>query len=832
MAIEEIIRRGEPEPWLAILEARLAREDDEECRIALEHALGILRDRRAAAEGVAGAAAVAAFLQSFRGAEAARQASLLASAPPSLQRALVPHLAELVAAAAHPLVQARVLRTWTGDWPAAELPLAVSLLRADSLAVRLAALELLARHAPDRLWQSLPRLLVHPEPRLRGLAIRGLLRLDPAEAFDHLAALFRSADPQHRRAALLASVHFPFDQVKPLFLELLARETDSDLLERVLLIVRNNPDPDLPFQILELADEDESRRIRYLQPLVLDLTQALAASGLLPGDEADFRRRLQEHAEDRAARRWVHRFLTTLDDREPEENEVLIEAAARSPVVARHLAAAPAWDLPPAARTWLAHWLNPDRPGSPAPGGQATPTTAPPLTGEPPVTAAATTVAVSPLAAPLPVDRPASEPAASAASPATAAGLRSAGAAPGARPATDPAISGLIRWLAALDADGVAARVDDLRRRLQAADTPPAVLAVALRTLRRTGSTGFLAEAEALLGHADPRVVGAALEYLGAFSPERLALSLGRFLKAKRPAVRRAALKALRALDQTQALSALRMMIEGTAAQQKMGLECLIHFEFAVVRDLVGTLIRRGATDEIRRGAWLLLANNPGPENFPLLFALRQEFSAGGADLTQAAQAERLLAETFAYLDRAGRRPAPSFEALLARLQQEWEAAEARRRAAPKPYSAARLHGPGGRRWWEPWLDLLRGDLDPETRQQLGQSWRRPALVGLVMLGLAWFGLLSSVERPAGLPPQGGPLPAVPTRLQGVVVESAADWLRIATPAGEEHLVMAPPGTWFSPQLQQRSVALTILPFRREGERVVRSTFVRWEAPP
>jgi len=140
--------------------------------------------------------------------------------------------------------------------------------------------------APAILPRVLPNLLASNEPLVRSRSVSALRKIDPEEAERHFSDLLSSRNPENRLAAIGIGFLFPFDRVKGYILSMLPDEKDQEVLTACQTVLASNPDVDTALSILDCIDAVAAAQKPMLTLIFRTVCQALAATGLLPVEQA------------------------------------------------------------------------------------------------------------------------------------------------------------------------------------------------------------------------------------------------------------------------------------------------------------------------------------------------------------------------------------------------------------------------------------------------------------------------------------------------------------------------------------------------------------------
>ncbi|HNV68046.1 MAG TPA: HEAT repeat domain-containing protein [Candidatus Ozemobacteraceae bacterium] len=623
-AIEYFIREGRNREVVSALETAQKQENDEECRLLLTHALNAVKQR--AIEALEPASKVekpldaAGFPVRYSVADAEERLALLRRVKNDQLLVLAPFAVDAFQQEKHPLVAREIIRRFHPVWPKDRRQVLGRSLASEWQTVRFAALEALTIIAPRDLIVHLPALLRHADPRVRSMAIRALAAIDPSEAAKHLEALLLSPDVHHRWSALRECARLPFELTKPLLLAFLAVENDAALLDAACAVVAANPDPEVPWRVADLlAQRPEHAQI--LEPLLQTSINALQVSGQLSEKVEVYRQRLQQQVEQATVLRQARQALAAL-----QTSDGTLQAEAQA-VLRRCLPY-------PRVREMIADevWKS---------------------TSES-LRARLQEVLKSP-----------SEPTA--------------------EKDTDTwercqSDAEKVRWLATRQAGQVGQLTRLLPGILSAPSTSASIKAAALRTACRCRVPGLTPLIDSFLRHSDDSVVAAALEYHAQTSPDEANALIGRYLKSGRSRVRVAAIRVLRRTDPLQAVSSLFAMLnQKDPGDRALSLQCLVQFEFSLVRDRLLDLLESGKAPELSEDILALFEANPEVGLLYPLFRLARRL--GGAKANQVDRVRSRMAELLVKMGHLKPKTLAELEGTFpARLQED-----RKRRPMPAP---------------------------------------------------------------------------------------------------------------------------------------------------
>jgi hypothetical protein len=179
-ALEEVIRTGASPEILAALEEISRFEDDAECSMLINHAIGSVKSRLAGSKAspVASLSEQADFIAAWQKADENQRMRILSDLPTRLPKGIRALGPELIISETSPVITARIVRVFCRTWPEEKFSQIASFLESSSLTLKLAALRTIVHMKPELLVNDLPSLLSAQDPQIKALAIRGLVKID------------------------------------------------------------------------------------------------------------------------------------------------------------------------------------------------------------------------------------------------------------------------------------------------------------------------------------------------------------------------------------------------------------------------------------------------------------------------------------------------------------------------------------------------------------------------------------------------------------------------------------------------------------------------------
>ncbi|MDN5278308.1 MAG: hypothetical protein PWR01_2273 [Clostridiales bacterium] len=269
-AIEKAIRIGRSVDLLEALQRTLENETDLECRMLLEHAIGIIEDRLGQSKKAETVCDEKEIFSRFNQLEPSQQLQFIKATSTAFFVKENPEekIGKIVESARHPVVTAELIRKCMGSWPASMQNFLESNLFADSSSLQLACLEAIIQSYPEILQKNFEKLVLAPDPLIRALAIRGLARRLPETAAEFLQDCLRKGDYHGKLAALRVCSVMPFELIKSSLFEILFSEQDPKLTKIAAAIIISNPDKETPFRLCEQIARTHGSLQKFLQDLL------------------------------------------------------------------------------------------------------------------------------------------------------------------------------------------------------------------------------------------------------------------------------------------------------------------------------------------------------------------------------------------------------------------------------------------------------------------------------------------------------------------------------------------------------------------------------------
>ena len=574
-ALEEVIRTGDSPEILSVLEEIRITEDDPECSMLISHAISAVQSRLTGTKEPQPVKVgnSTEFLSTWKEADDNMRMHIISNLPARLPkdlRSIGPELLE----GSSPIIAARVIRTFSRNWPEDKFNLITNNIHSDSLVLKLAALRTMVHLKPELLLPDLPALLSSQDPEIKALAIRGLVKIDKEEALKHLQALLLSASATERLAGIQNCPFLPFDMVKPLLLKYFAAESNAELLTKAGWIIEMNPDIEVPFRLFEIAERSPAKKTNLVKKVLNEAVRLLDKSGILGNQFAAYTKKLQDWVNKRNALRYVRQVVAKLDEETvPPEIENNIIVTIKQPLFYETFKEALTWPISNRVKSRIYKYL-----GIPDPNA-------------------------------LPLDQ--TQAAASTQKPQTliekAQNLSQ------------------LELLANLTPQQAKEKFNQILLMITHKDSSSDVKIAALQCLTRCRLSGAEDIAVRLIKHHDVALATAAVEYLGIVNPDCIFPYLGQCLKVSDVGMKSAALGILKNFDYNQAISYLRAMLySNDKAQQNMAMECLNQFDFDLVRDMLTEFLCKDYPEPLLEAGLCHFAANPSADNVYSLYKIEQ----------------------------------------------------------------------------------------------------------------------------------------------------------------------------------------------------------------
>jgi HEAT repeat protein len=833
-AKDEKQRKGEGRGFAESLRAQLPEEKDDEAKRIIAVALEKIQAREKS-ESVAGCpfTDVAGFRQAFVEADAAARLVLLSQVTGEWRKRLAGEVADLLKAEDQPVVAASLIKTFARHWPTDRLDALAERLRARSVSLQMTALEALIKIDATQIAEQLPELLESGEPRVRAIAFRGLVQIDVDAAALSLEKFLLSPDPMQKMAGLQNCFHFPFEKIMPILCKFLAGESDGKLIERVGALFATNPHTEVPFHLYEIAELAPPLKAQYIKKILSEACKALEKSGILGDEYRPYIARLQEWIIKRSVSRYVQECILRFavgKDLDPE-TEASIAKQLEKPQVRASFEEALGWPIADSAKEQIERLLGCEKPAdapvppvAPVPLGKTVPEG--PVQALPALPGAAVTngAAVASVSAASVVAPAAADSGQAPSEPAPAPVSAKKPVAPGAAELADSlSPEETIRRIALWTPPQAASVKPILEKLIQNPQSPPDVVATALRTAIRLELKNFTGMAKRILNHADPRPVSAAIEYLGAFDPDDLFPYIGKFLQSSDAFIKISAFNILKKYDLPQAISMLKVLLNNASPeQQNMALTCMIQFDFRLVRDLLFEFLCKNPSDKLFQLGICLFQTNPDPESLPLLFQLEKRVPHTQVDVVRGIRKKN--AEFLVKMGVIDEKRLTEIEAGATK-----PAAGSPRKGSPRPGETrkAGVGAPAGS------IDAGERSAAPESRRPespaavrafVGKHFRELAIGGAIML---IFTVLLGLIVTHRAPGDGGmDIAGQTTPVSGSVAEviERSDELLIKASNGTNYLIPIPPN--MVPPVVGEKVKIIVVPFRKEKDGTILARLV------
>lgn len=606
-ALEDIIKSGSKPELLEKLQKAKEIETDAECLMLIEHALIAVKSRLSPSSSQSETVtSVDDFLTRWNSLDNAKKMRALINLPSRLPKNLKSRGPELFANETDPVICAKIIRVFCRYWPTEKLPeIATLALSSESLVVKLAALRSIVHIKPELLESGLSELLNAKDPQIKALSIRALTKIDTAEALKHLQELLLSSEMNDRLAAIQNCTFLPFETVKPVLLKYFSVENCPELLIRAGWILEMNPDLQVPFKLFELAERSPAKKSALIKEIMTEAVNVLEKSGILGNKFKAYTAKLQAWINKRNAVRFVRQAVARLssDINEPELDKKII-AHLKNSHVRTAFKDALQWPVSEEVKSKICSILDKK--------------SLDPAAFENKV-----------------VENDSKEPSANKSQdankilPAINEIEKEASARLIFNETSD---TQLLEIFASMDLDQANKLDDQFNDLFSSNKQSAAIRSAAFDCLVRLKKSGFEDTAISLINSSEMSLAISAVNYLGIVDPEKVFPYIGKCLKMADVRMKSAALSILKDFDFNQAVSSLSVMLKSrTVEQQKMALECMEKFDFALIRDELTEYLTKVDNSELFEIGLCHFAANPSSENSYSLFKIEKSQSQSRA---------------------------------------------------------------------------------------------------------------------------------------------------------------------------------------------------------
>lgn len=788
-ALEEVIRNGGSPEVLSVLEDIALTETDPECSMLISHAIAAIK------ESLSGQQAQSveitdssSFVNNWRQADDNQRMSIITNLPARLPKDIRAIGPELLSDSS-PVVSARVIRAFCRNWPKDKFDLILEKIYSESLVLKLAALKTIVHMDPERLLGDLPTLLASPDPQIKALAIRALVKIDQEEAVNHLQALLLSPTESDRLAGIQNCPFLPYDMVKPLLLKCFAAETNPDLLTKAGWIIEMNPDVEVPFSLFEISERCAPKKAALVKNVLNESVKLLEKSGILGDGFLAYTKKLQTWVNKRNALRFVKQAIARLDkeDVSPEVDKNILSAIRQS-VICETFKESLQWPVSELVKSRVAAYLE--------------------RVGVVPA------VAVSQPVAPKPVETQnvASE--------------------------QKQKVSQLEIFASMTEANAKA-RLPFTLTLLAHKKTENDIKVAIFHCLTRYKLSGGEEVAQENINNKDVALATAAVEYLGAVDPDRIFPYIGQCLKVPDIGMKSVALGILKNYDYNQAISSLKAMLNSSdQGQQKMALECMNQFDFALVRDMLTEYLSCDLSEDLLEAGLCHFAANPSAENVYCLYKIEQAHTGKIAEQAKALREACPAPTEESISEITSNEPATADEsAETVTAQPDPEANKKKKEEELKERLRAEKEKKKSKRPAYAYQNVAEQQTVTSKEQLMGILEVVKTFVASKALPISVVGLIAAIwfiwvmffpsggDASGG---KGGAVVATPRTVEGQV-SKILDGVVTLTTTKKEQIIMLPAQEGFQVPTIGQKLRVSITPYRRsdDGETVVRIRGIR-----
>ncbi|MFZ5951950.1 MAG: HEAT repeat domain-containing protein [Candidatus Rifleibacteriota bacterium] len=769
-ALEDVLKTGGDDRILALLKQFQKNETDEECLLLFSYAIDKLESSLAPQKPAVEASLNSNdFLKNFSRLDNTQKLNQLSRLLRSDCKKLAVNCLEFLKHEKHPAVLRKLMLTFCPLSEQLDLNYLKSFLSHPAIGVRIAALQLLIQKAPETILKALPKLIRNPDANLRTLAIRGLARLDQTIAlryFDHF--LFNGSEFE-KKAILANSIFFEFSLIKESLLRFLILENKSDLLNPTSLLLINNPEMEMIKKLWLYLEKCGKGKKEFVTAVINEcLNQLQASTGNSQGCRKEFEQWKENIIHTRQAMADAGELIAS--DFSDEELKARLRNSLANAAYRQAFERFVILNKNEKAKTALATLLE----------------------------------------SPIPQKKP-SEPEKIEAIQSEAKEF----------PANFSLLSAEDKALVILNLSPKILEKSEDKLKLifsESFEEKPVVLAI-LKVVKRHNLNNLIDLGKRALKHAEPAIVGAAIEFLATIDTDWFFSIVGKFIKHENKLIKRSTIKALKDISLDRAIAAINLMLKGRNHQQTLdALVCMIYFDFSFVRNLVRNIARETADPEIFDSAMILYQNNPEIENLYDLYFLEKK---GKTDSSRkkAGEIKKNNIDFLLQINSLDQKKVTELEKEFAAKLAEEEAMAAKARESYNLDNTIDL--PPHKEFWFFILDSL-SDLRHQSFDQIIQHLiskaRKPRYVVtlVVALALIWF-LAAGPDSAPQKSTKASAIVSETTIICGRVKEISPRRLTVVVAPSTVYLLKPMRGKFSDNIKQDEKVILKIRPIRRSS---------------
>jgi len=626
-ALEQAIKKGNSEELLKILEGLREQETDEECLNLLPYAIEAVRERIRGGESLAfdlSKVSAQTFPEHYSQATSSVRLRMLLGLPREYVPELVKWAVEEVKKEKNPAILSQIFSTFGLSWPMDQLQILLDNLFGNYVGIRVAVLETLIAISPYRLVSYFPKLFQEEDPRIMATTIKGLAKIDEDEAKRYIESELLGRNPLRKNAILRVATGLPFKLVKESLLKFLSTEKEITLLEKAGLIFHINPDLEVPYRLLDLLKNADSKKMPILKETFEGACKIIENSGMLGKGFSEYLSKLEEASNKYGVFKTIQMAVAKLDsedESEREESQYLLSGIQKKPFFDEAVKKSADIAFSDVQREKMKELAK--------------------IPSE-------KTDRKSKLEKPTSDFFTLSEP-------------------------------DQCRWFAGLDLEEREKSREIFFTVLKNDSFSHKLKAIALRAALRLEMTDFKEFANRWIYHSNESLVAASLEYLAKIDPEKVFPLLGRFQKSPSLRIRIAAMKILWLQDPRQAISSILEFLKSPNPRTRStAFSAMMSFDFSLIRESVVEILEASKDIEILDPVLLLFQNNPAPENIFLLYRLEKAFSE---QISQKIYSVRL--ENVSLIENLKLMPEAELKALLDSLPQKLAELLSRKASSP-----------------------------------------------------------------------------------------------------------------------------------------------------
>lgn len=297
LALEEVINKGCSQKLLDCLLTLNQTEIDEECKMLLHYAITAVRSRLEKSSTPISQKDVTEIVKTLSYSNDETKVKILLNLPQNLNKSIIDWAIMELQSSKNPIIISTIIRKLGKILPDQILDYLITLLDLPNSYLKANIINLIIERNVNLLIPKLNQLLSCNETRIISLCIVALSKINPDLAYKFIVSKLKHSQASNINSyegTIKALFIIPFVISKKAVLDVISYTNDLNLLSRIGLLLQINPEPDIPFILIEQILKSDPAKSKVLKDIFANVCQSIKESQILGSRYHDWLTKIKE----------------------------------------------------------------------------------------------------------------------------------------------------------------------------------------------------------------------------------------------------------------------------------------------------------------------------------------------------------------------------------------------------------------------------------------------------------------------------------------------------------------------------------------------------------